>query len=175
MATKKKEKSPFDIKEAEAELKTLQASLKEVQAEIDRTQAWRKKSVLAQKLCNRMTEILNTIDGLEVQIKEAKKTPKERDLESKFKTAVKDSQKQVDAHLKAAMAELKKAFAVAEKTGIPFNSEICDTYNTYVPNSFKKKWKSKLSEDFWEEMQDDGLVDLGEHQGEYGGWTSSYC
>lgn len=171
---KKNTAAAFNIEEAETELEGLYLEQGQLIAQMNRPNG-RKDQKALNKLYKRDEQIRNRMTVLEDELREAKKTPKERELEGKFKAAISDSQKQVDVHLKAAMAELKKAFSVAEKTGIPFTSEICDTYNTYVPKSFKTKWKNKLSEEFLEDLMEDDLIELGEDFGDYGGWTSSYC
>lgn len=114
---------------------------------------------------------------IEREIAQLKKTPKEVELEKKFQETRALVQKQFEKHLNAAEKELNKAVALSEKTGIPLESSLSETYNSYVPESFFKKWKPKFSENYIDEMLENGDLDLGEYYegGEYGGWTKSFC
>lgn len=94
------------------------------------------------------------------------------ELEAEFQTLVSDVSVQMDLHVQAAKAELKKAIDISEKYGVPFDPGICSLSNPYVPHSFGRSKFVKLDEDAISDIT--GVY--SDYFFEGGGWEhSSIC
>lgn len=91
---------------------------------------------------------------IEKQIEEAEKEAGE-DLETKFAATQQTVLAEINKHLEAAKAEMKKAFALSEQSGIPFESSIVDLskytdlnakFDIFVPKTFAQNWEALYEE-----------------------------
>jgi collagenase-like PrtC family protease len=85
-------------------------------------------------------------------------------VEKKFDEAVNAAEPLIYAKVEAAQALLKEAAEIAEQHGVPFNATLCSIHHTYIPSSFKKKFKGLDDLEHWDVYLQDG----------YPGWTNSY-
>ena len=85
------------------------------------------------------------------------------ELEKEFETLCESVNPKIQAKLKEAMKALEEAEKLAEKHGVPFYASISPLGNSYIPNSFSKKF-SELDEQF--------VTDVTGVYSEYDGFSS---
>ena len=92
----------------------------------------------------------------------------ESELEAAFQKACDEHMKEIDEQLELASDALDKAVELSEKYGIPFSAGTSPLGQSYVPNSFEKKFPG-LESSFAEEI----TGAYSEYYGEGGGWEHS--
>lgn len=95
-------------------------------------------------------------------------------LEEEFRKAYLEGGAKIKQHLKNIEEELKKAIAIAEEYGIPFDyypPGMTSSGTWYCPESFKDKWEDYT---FIENLGDFEDENSGLRYG-VTGWMTSYC
>ena len=63
------------------------------------------------------------------------------DDEDRFKESVRVVQNAIQLKISAAKKIIAEAYSISDKYGIPFEPQINEGYEPYIPNSFYEKWK----------------------------------
>lgn len=106
--------------------------------------------------------------GITTEVRLSRLDPVDSPIERKFRLAVTQANAEMNKHLEDASEALRKAVEVAEKYGVPFDSNISPIGNTYSPESVRSL-HPKVSTDFIDSLT--GTYD--EENYEYGGWKHS--
>lgn len=99
--------------------------------------------------------------------KRLKEKEQEKDLEARFREAVKEAYLKINKHVAAARKELDEAVKVSEEYGIPFYPDVSPLYQGFRPRSFYEKWREVL------DREDDLAYELLEGIPQYEGWQHS--